>query len=217
MNPVDFVDPDGMDYYMFDSNGKYQQKIQAEGTHRILIHSTGTLESGEEYDQYALVDFADPESDPEAIDNGKINQLVFVSEEEIISIMESQGAFDTDMIDFINESQGGGRFDYSYSALKDLYGVTYLSGGIIQSETLFLPEGDFTAHNLMNFGNYLWGATGYVVGMSYFTLQGGAQINSIVNAKRNGYKSQWDSRDDQRSIRLGVFHAETNRYRKYKQ
>ena len=87
-NPVDFVDPDGMDYYMFDSNGKYQEKIQAEGTHRILIHSTGTLESGEEYDQYTFVDFADPESDPEAIDSGEIDQLVFVSEEEISSVLD---------------------------------------------------------------------------------------------------------------------------------
>ena len=120
-NPVDFVDPDGMDYYMFDSNGKYQEKIQAEGTHRILIHSTGTLESGEEYDQYTFVDFADPESDPEAIDSGEIDQLVFVSEEEISSVLDVFVESDLSLEGFYNGSAGGAKYDYYSTYVSPKY------------------------------------------------------------------------------------------------
>lgn len=116
-NPVDFVDPDGMDYYMFDSNGKYQQKIQAEGTHRILIHSIGTLESGEEYDQYTFVDFADPESDPESIDSGEIDQLVFVSE-EISSVLEVFVESDLSLEGFYNGSAGGAKYARKHNLLR---------------------------------------------------------------------------------------------------
>lgn len=107
-----------MDYYMFDSNGKYQEKIQAEGTHRILIHSTGTLESGEEYDQYTFVDFADPESDPEAIDSGEIDQLVFVSEEEISSVLDVFVESDLSLEGFYNGSAGGAKYARKHNLLR---------------------------------------------------------------------------------------------------
>lgn len=59
----------------------------------------------------------------------------------------------------------------------------------------------------MNFGNYLWGATGYTVNFGYGGLQIGAHLNSRFNSRRNGYTPQWDSKDDQRSIVLGAHHA----------
>lgn len=34
--------------------------------------------------------------------------------------------------------------------------------------------------------------------------------------KKTGYESQWDSKDDQTSSRLGIFHAEKNQYRRYR-
>ncbi|MDV3837670.1 hypothetical protein CMU32_12405 [Elizabethkingia anophelis] len=74
-------------------------------------------------------------------------------------------------------------------------------------------QGDSTAHNQMNFGNYLWGATGYTVNFGYGGLQIGAHLNSRFNSRRNGYTPQWDSKDDQRSIVLGAHHAAKNNYR----
>ena len=68
----------------------------------------------------------------------------------------------------------------------------------------------------MNFGNYLWGATGYTVGFSRLILQGGAHLNSILSPDKNGYKRQWDSKDDQLSIRLGARRAKSNNYKKYR-
>lgn len=81
----------------------------------------------------------------------------------------------------------------------------------IDSGVLFLPEGDKTVLNHMNFGNYLWGAAGTALGFSPTTLQAGAHANSLLNSKGNGYDSQWDSKDDQWSIFLGTFHA--NKYK----
>ena len=191
--------------------------MEKEGQHRIAIHSTETLESGDTYDHYRFVDFADPENDPKSIDNGEIDELVFVGEDDILSMMNEAGAFETGKINFIKDSRGGEPFDYSYKVLPKKYNVINDDAtGLVRSNQLFLPEGDDTAHNLMNFGNYLWGATGYVVGLNYDILQGGAHLNSMLNPGKNGYVRQWDSKDDQRSIRLGIFHAYTHKYRRYR-
>lgn len=114
-------------------------------------------------------ELTDSENEPKSIDNGDMDELLFVGDDEMLSMMNEAGA-----------------------------------------------GGDYTSYNLMNFGNYLWGATGYVVGLNYDILQGGAHLNSILNPEKNGYVRQWDSKDDQRSIKLGIFHAYTNKYRRYR-
>ena len=78
---------------------------------------------------------------------------------------------------------------------------------------LFIVEGETTAHNYMNFGNYLWGATGYSIGIPSFILKIGAHYNSLFNSKMNGYPSSFDSPDDQVSIKLGARHAKEFKYR----
>ena len=59
----------------------------------------------------------------------------------------------------------------------------------------------------MNFGNFLWGAAGYALGFSKITLKLAAHWNSIFNYKKNGYRPQLDSKDDQKSISHGVDYA----------
>ena len=216
-NPVNFVDADGKDWYIFSSLGQYYKKVEMDGVHRIAIHSIETLESGETYDNYRFVDFADPENDPKSIDNGEIDELVFVGEDDILSMMNEAGAFETGKINFIKDSRGGEPFDYSYKVLPKKYNVINdYATGLVRSNQLFLPEGDDTAHNLMNFGNYLWGATGYTVGLGRIVLQGGAHFNSVFGARFNGYEPQLDSKDDQLSIRLGARRAKSNNYKKYR-
>ncbi|MBO5632640.1 MAG: hypothetical protein J5965_26600 [Aeriscardovia sp.] len=80
------------------------------------------------------------------------------------------------------------------------------------SNCLYLQEGDYTAHNHMSFGNYLWAATGFIVGFDYT----GEHANSLLNSSRNGYGSQLDSKDDQLSIIKGIFHAQNHQYRERK-
>jgi len=213
-NPIRVTDPTGMDWYEFDQSGKYQKKTEMEGTNRIMIHTVEKTKEGYEYDSYKLVDFADPENDAKDIDDGTINTLVFVSENEMQSMMKQQGAFESGKLNFGLESQGGGDFDYSFTVLSEKYSDAKFDASTMKSNSLFLPEGDNTAHNFMNFGNYLWGATGYSVGFDYAALQSGAHINSLLNSKRNGYPAQWDSKDDQLSMIKGIYHAQTHNYRK---
>jgi RHS repeat-associated protein len=213
-NPLKFIDPTGMDWYEFDQNGNYQKKTEMEGTNRIMIHTVEKTKEGCEYDSYKFVDFADPEKDAQDIDGGTINKLVFVGEKEMQSMMKEQGAFESGKLNFGWESQGGGDFDYTYSVLREKYPDANFNPKNMTSNSLFLPEGDNTAHNFMNFGNYLWGATGYTVGFDYAGLQAGAHANSLLNSRRNGYPAQWDSKDDQRSIIKGIYHAQTHNYRK---
>jgi hypothetical protein len=160
--------------------------------------------------------FAAPTNVPQDIRDGTINKLVLVSEEDMQSLMDEQGAFESGKLNFGWESQGGGYFDYSFTILPKKYPDANFDGNTMKSKSLFLPEGDNTAHNFMNFGNYLWGATGYTVGFNYAGLQAGAHANSLLNSRRNGYPAQWDSKDDQRSILKGIYHAQTHNYRKLK-
>jgi hypothetical protein len=36
----------------------------------------------------------------------------------------------------------------------------------------------------------------------------------MLYSRRNGYPAQWDSKDDQHSIIKGIYHAQTQDYRK---
>ncbi len=127
-NPIRFVDTNGEDWYEFDKDGNYQKKVETDGTHRIMIHTVEKTENGYEYDSYRFVDFADPENDAKDIDDGTINKLVFVSEADIQSMMDKQGAFESGKMNFAWESQGGGDFDYAYTVLPKKYPDARLMG-----------------------------------------------------------------------------------------
>lgn len=87
---------------------------------------------------------------------------------------------------------------------------------------------DNMAHNHMNFGNFLYGAGGATLGVHLVALKIGAHVNSRFSTdsngnritsegsdyKANGYKPQWDSRDDQRSIKAGYYYARKRGYRR---
>ena len=219
-NPMRFVDPEGKDVYYFDEAGNYKNKVEQRGKHRLAVSSFDTY--GNQTISY--YDFADPKNDPAAIDAGEITNLLFVREADILSILDSQNAFDLDLnlYGFVGASNSLGvdmdhNFDYTYSVLSDIYGGVY-DGVETKSKYLFIPQGDKIAHNLMNFGNYLWGATGYTVGIPLPVLKVGAHLNSLGyfssnNRSYNGYSPQLDSRDDQKSISAGVRHARKNNYR----
>ena len=78
------------------------------------------------------------------------------------------------------------------------------------SPMLFLING--TAHNHMNFGNFLFGATGEAMGFSLLELKAGAHYNSLRNPDENKYDRQIDSYDDQLSIRKGFNFARRQNY-----
>ena len=206
-NPVNIIDPDGMDWYIFSSSGQYMEKVKMEGQHRIAIHSTETLESGDTYDHYRFVDFADPENDPQSIDNGEIDKITEISEDEIYNQLTNQGVSNASMIDFYKESGGGGAFDYYATVISTHYSDP--------NSRLYLPKGENIAHNAQNYGNFLWGITGHIIGFPTIILRMGAHYNSYFDPhKGNGYEKQWDSKDDQLSIKKGALYAKKHKLKK---
>ncbi|MCT2408267.1 RHS repeat-associated core domain-containing protein [Chryseobacterium antibioticum] len=212
---IDFNSPP--DDFIFNEKGQYVRTEKNKLSDRFVVENS---KSGSK--QY--YSFADPINDPKDIANGIITNYIFVSKTAIASMLRSQGAFNSNnknsYINFYTESKGGGKFDYSYSILP----LEYYGQGVSMtpldpktpSHVLFLPEGDRVVHNHMNFGNYLWGASGYTLGFSFSTLQMAAHLNSKINSNTNGYKSQWDSKDDQYSIVLGAYYSMKNRFRNIK-
>ncbi|MGJ1448749.1 hypothetical protein ACR79S_20285 [Sphingobacterium spiritivorum] len=164
--------------------------------------------------------FADPEADSKAIADGTINKLVFVSKTQISRMLRQQGVFNAENKDnwanFYKESKGGGKYDYSYSVIPDEFNSQGAVNNPLSkpSPILFLAEGDNMVHNQMNFGNYLWAASGFTLGFNYSTLKIAAHGNSLFNSGSNGYSSQFDSQDDQRSIVKGAYFSDRNGYRK---
>ncbi len=217
-NPVNFVDPDGEDIYYF-SEGRYSGKSECDSTHRIANVTYDSKGNA----TYSFYDFADPINDPASIESGDITQLIFISQSTIIEMLDSQGAFDFNgnMNDFAaasasNRGSQTGKFDYSFSELYNMYDGYMDEAGLATSPYLFITQGENLAHNLMNYGNYLWGATGYTCGYYLFMLKIGAHINSLTNSKYNSYHPQMDSTDDQKSIAAGYRYAQMNKFKKLK-
>ena len=210
-NPIRFIDENGRNYYYFDSNGDFERVEVNNSPNRLVIHSVEQLKSGTTIDHYELYSFADPINDAEEIDNGSITKIIFVTDEDIQEMLEEQGAYTANKFDFYLESHSAGKFDYSYSKLPYKYPDANFDGLTGKSSYLFLPKGETTAHNFMNFGNYLWAATGEIVGFSLLELKIGAHLNAHFNRGENGYKSQWGSLDNQLSIQKGYIHMNNKR------
>ena len=223
-NPIFYFDKNGDTTYRFNkADGKYMGMFDTKAAGQYGSYgSMKTLRIGKnkvEYWEGKGFEFADPANDSKQIQDGLINKLIFVSDAEIKGLLTSQGAFDYNNKNsywgFFQKSLGSQPFDYSYSAIPSKYGKQGASKDPQEtpSTVLFLPQGDFTAHNHMNFGNYLWAASGFTLGFEYSDLQIGGHINSMVSPRRNNYPSQLDSDDDQNSIKKGAYHASRFKYR----
>ena len=114
-NPVNVVDPDGLDWYLFDENGDFVEKIEKEGEHRIVVSSYD--DGVQSFDFYY---FADKENDPKDIEKGVITKIRIVQEDDILNILRASGAFINSPFSLI-DSGGGGRYDYSTQYLISLY------------------------------------------------------------------------------------------------
>ena len=220
-NPVRYIDPNGMDIYVFD-NGTYSHVIKEDDEHRIAnitYDSKGNAKT-------SYYKFADPINDPSGIDSGELSQLQFVDQQTIIEMLNNQDAFnypDIGLKQFAKMSNStnteySNSFDYAAIELASRYKADVEPDSLITSPYLFISKGDTMAHNIMNYGNYLWGATGYTCGINILVLAMGAHANSLGlsdlnNRKYNGYTPQFDSRDDQRSIYAGYKYARKYNFR----
>ena len=218
-NPISIIDLDGQSYSEFDENGNYLHTINDTWWHNLWHGRKGRIVDGDG-NIISSFRFADPENDIAELKNGTITKIQFVQENEILSMLSKAGAFNEEnkventesRYGFImREGKGGGKFDFSYTGIHNQFPEASTDPLRKPSPMLFLVDG--VAHNHMNFGNFLFGAAGKALGLNSFELKMGAQLNSLINSSSNGYRSQFDSRDDQFSIKMGVRHARRHGYK----
>ena len=159
--------------------------------------------------------FADPSHDVDGLNSD--TKLRFVKESDVIMMLDLAGAFSLsnntqsvkirDRYKYISkEGVPYAKLDFA-SKPRDGIGTVYGEGTY---NSLYLIDG--VAHNAYNFGNFLYGAAGISLGYISIELLAGAHYNSLFPTVDNGYKPQFDSKDDQLSIFLGILHAYINRY-----
>jgi len=216
-NPVKFVDIDGRRFVNFDENGNYIGTTKNSWWHNFWHGTRGRILDSNG-DVLRKFKFADTREDYKMIQEGIIKRIEVVLDIDILRMLASSGVFILENKAYNNlferysyilrEAKGdGGRMDYSYSQIPRFYPEASKSPLNNPSLMLFLVEK--TAHNHMNFGNFLYGAGGQSLGLSLFELLGGGHWNSLTNSDTNGYMSQLDSIDDQRSIMKGYRYAES--------
>jgi RHS repeat-associated protein len=223
-NPLYYIDPNGKKFVNFDVQGNYVGTTKDNWFHNLFMGSKGRILDAQG-DVTCKFSFADPKNDVAQIESGIINKLVVVKEEEEIQLMmvssrainkknRTENKPIIERYDYImKEGTGGGKLDFSYSQIPSVFPGASPDPNNTPSSLIFLT-GD-VAHNQMNFGNFLFGAAGYSLGLSIPELLTGAHYNSLNlnRSGKNGYNPQFDSLDDQYSILLGVGHARENNYR----
>ena len=220
-NLILFTDIAGNSYSEFDVEGNYKRTVDDNWWHNLWHGRTGRIVN----DQNEVIlsfKFADPKNDVKDLKNGTLQKIQFVEEKDVVSMLSKAGVFDeknktanNTLLDrysyVLHEGKGGHKMDFSYNAIPDQYEGVSTDPLDAPSPVLFLIDG--VAHNHMNFGNFLFGAGGKALGLTSFELRMGAQFNSIFNPGSNNYKPQFDSNDDQFSIRMGVRHARQHHYK----
>ena len=216
-NPVKLVDPNGESISEFDENGNYLRTIKDNWFHNTFYGRKGHIvdDDGNMMHEFS---FGDPEHDVQDLKDGKITKVIFVQEKEIKQMLENSSVFDSKntaensgRYDYVlKEGKGKKELDFSYTKIPYQYPEASKNPLITPSSILFLV--DDVAYNHMNFGNFLFGAAGYTLGLSLFELKIGAHYNSIFNSRTNGYSPQFDSPDDQTAIKNGVNYAQQHGY-----
>lgn len=120
--------------------------------------------------------FNDPSVDIQAIRNGAITKVEFVSDETVKAQMEKSGVDSNSGLAYAwMNSQKSGKMDYAVrGALR----------GDLSKGSFYVREGN--AYNLADFGNYLWGRGMSMLNIDLGTALLGAQYNNFVNGYLKG-------------------------------
>ena len=184
---------------MFDEDGTFVTKQVKEGTHYGMVFM-------DDKSNYSF-EFADPINDPQAIDDGNINKVLFVTDDQISQILKESGVTE--------DKNRQNRYSYVYreSNASNIQGNGYMDyvvtgqykGANISNydNCLFLTNtnGKKVAHNTYNFGNFLWGAGTAALDIPYPAVKIGSNLNNFFNDPYSRW--HFDAKDDQLSIKLG--------------
>lgn len=214
-NPIKVVDPNGMDTIVFDGNGNFSNRIKADGKHvgRLLDNNGDTRFDFEFACQQDADRCCSPGSQEEfeiknrdklphgkacpAEEKAPIHRIELVWQKDIISMLKESGACDRSLLPRIGYAlieSDGGRVDFDNVNRHN---------GVWNDQTLYIPivPGKKYAHNVSNMGNFLWGAAMHKMGISYKDIMLGSNLHALIK------HHEFDSRDDQLSIRLGYLYS----------
>ena len=202
-NPVNRIDPNGMDTLHFDAKGNYTHRVQSEGPHVGLWHKSNN--STREFR------FQDPNdanrfmTDEEYLDNisnsGTLDRLLGIMPVSLSSIYKATRPSISDRLKgrYIAALSGKANGSMDYMRLNE---PNYNMAGF--QSYLMLVDGIPLAQQPYNMGNMLWGLKMHRLGFSLPACLLGAHAYTIYGGMTGKYtKIELDSFDDQCSIILG--------------
>jgi|TARA_R110002020_G_scaffold103640_3_gene242836 RHS repeat-associated protein len=223
-NPVTGVDPDGAKNIRFDSEGKYIGVDHDVWWHNLLFGNRGQYEDGNGgWKNFAL---GDQEDDFKNIQDGVINKIQFVTEEQVNELLIKAGVYSEEAqknpMKYMREQGiGFNKFDFANSknGITSIFEQASSSLFILQtggSGDGNINDRALTGLNSSNFGNFLIGAAANKLGIHIFAMRIGAHANSLGLFKNtnNGYQPQLDSGDDQRALGYGYWYANRMHFNK---
>lgn len=177
--------------FLFDGTGTYLGKVETEGPAGRIIADRGFGEPP------LSAQFADTERTPLQLNPN--TTLEVVSIQAMASDLSKSGAFELrnrglirGMWFLLQESQFGHRLDFATNSAYDIF-----------PNTLYVTDAGpmgVIAHDNYNYGNFLWGAAAFEVGVPQWIALLGSHLNAFFSPYSFG---SFDSRDDILSIRAG--------------
>ncbi|MBO4417705.1 MAG: hypothetical protein J5801_06275 [Bacteroidales bacterium] len=180
---------DGEDF-LFDDEGVYLARVKHPSASSSVIFPLG-------YGAETIVArLADPVHDPKQFCPD--TRLRLVTGERIRSSLNRVGVMPGDrsfgfvrgFIFLALNSNYGQRLDFARTGIHDIHPNEFYL-------THSSKEG-YVAHNIYNFGNFLWGAAAHGVGVPLFIAKMGSHVNNLYHSR-----GHLDSPDDQLSISCG--------------
>jgi len=233
-NPIIQNDPLGDTAALFRPNGTFWKFVDdgkkeysgvffQKSTVTSSYTKDGNTYTTTEYSKGIKFNFNDPQNDVQAIKNGVINKVQILSDGDIAKQMDRSGVNSPEAqkspLSFA-KAQGvaSGKMDYAIQGAyaNDLNKNTFYLYNNNSNAPSFAGD-RYTAYNIGDIGNFLWGWGIATLGIGNDAAAAGAQYNQIFNGRRGNDKTDlfdfgpgtygppgwFDSPDDQRAIQDG--------------
>ncbi|NOS85708.1 MAG: hypothetical protein HOP31_11250 [Ignavibacteria bacterium] len=205
LNPMRFLDFNGLDNYVFNENGYYVRTDKTEEK-KLVIENSQTFEQ-------SYYDFNDPDKDVNDIEYlintyGKDAKMVFIKSQTDIDYYMDLAEADNLLHQFIGgyihalkESPHEGRLDFWHSYLKPEMIAGDISPADIKSDrgAFFIFDKGNKTYNAMDAGNFLWGYAmakmhvplqDALLGAHYYQFREGGEISKGSGFIDSGYDQQ---------------------------
>lgn len=211
-NPISINDPLGDTSIVFGSNGNFL-RFQADGKKKFSgsIETTSVGANGQTTTSYSNFKLNDPKLIAQAVKNGVINKVEFLTDAKIQRQMDASGVNSSEArsnpIAYAwKNGQKSGKMDYA---------IQGAASGDLNKNTLYVAMG--TGYDIGDIGNYLLGMGAGQLGFSASDSKFGGQVNQLLFGRRGsditslfnlgpgtyGNPGFFDSQADQRAIGNG--------------